>query len=242
MKLNLYHVEPKYCEYLRGYEAKISVKDKRPWIGVVLNVTGFDYFAPLTSPKEKHKNINSSIDFLKIKGGKLGAINFNNMIPVNDKHITPINITKVEQEQYLNLLKEQLDWCNRNTTKIEWHAERIHHQIINKMASKSLLKRCCDFKLLEEKSVEYDMYKISLSTVSEWNDNSKNYDVSSVDARYLFSSPIDAKVKFDTMSERIELFEMVEMSFNGEILEIFFHEPSLENDINVTQDNSVDLD
>lgn len=40
---------------------------------------------PLSSPKEKHKNMKNSIDFLKLDEEKHGKINFNNMIPILDK-------------------------------------------------------------------------------------------------------------------------------------------------------------
>lgn len=40
---------------------------------------------PLLSPKEKHKNMKNSIDFLKLDEEKQGKINFNNMIPILDK-------------------------------------------------------------------------------------------------------------------------------------------------------------
>lgn len=40
---------------------------------------------PLSSPKEKHKNMKNSIDFLKLDEEKQGKINFNNMIPILDK-------------------------------------------------------------------------------------------------------------------------------------------------------------
>ena len=68
------------------------------------------YFAPLSSPKPKHLKLKSKLDFLKIDGGKLGAIYFNNMLPVTNKNVIKIdleleNITKSE-EKYLKLLKE----------------------------------------------------------------------------------------------------------------------------------------
>ena len=40
------------------------------------------YFAPLSSPKEKHSRLKNTLDLLKIDGGKFGVINFNNMIRV----------------------------------------------------------------------------------------------------------------------------------------------------------------
>ena len=46
------------------------------------------YFAPLSSPKQKHLKMKNDIDFYKLSNGKLGAINFNNMIPVPDGSYT----------------------------------------------------------------------------------------------------------------------------------------------------------
>ena len=76
------------------------------------------YFAPLSSPKLKHLKIKSKIDFLRLDSGKLGAINFNNMLPVTEKNIIKINLEK-----------------------------------------KCISKRCCNFKLLEEKCYEYNFRK-----------------------------------------------------------------------------------
>ena len=52
------------------------------------------------------------IDFFKIKDGELGAVNFNNMIPVTDKNYTLVDLNKetltIAELKYQKLLKEQL--------------------------------------------------------------------------------------------------------------------------------------
>ena len=56
----------------------------------------------------------TTLDFLKIAGGDLGAINFNNIIKIDlDKEC----LTKTE-ERYIKLLKEQIFWLNRNDEKL----------------------------------------------------------------------------------------------------------------------------
>ena len=52
----------------------------RKYIGVVLEVNGLSYFAPLSSFKLKHKKMKEGVDFIKIKD--YAVININNMIPV----------------------------------------------------------------------------------------------------------------------------------------------------------------
>lgn len=70
------------------------------------------YFTPLSSPKEKHKTMKTTIDFMKIDSGKLGAINFNNMLPVTEKNIIELDLDKEcltkTEEKYTKMLKEQI--------------------------------------------------------------------------------------------------------------------------------------
>ena len=40
------------------------------------------YFVPVSSPKDKHLKMKNLVDFMKLDKGALGAINFNDMIPV----------------------------------------------------------------------------------------------------------------------------------------------------------------
>lgn len=80
-KLKIYYIEEEYIEYLRKYDSKVvyNKKNNRPYLGVVYTFDNFNYFAPLSSPKEKHLKINEkALDIFKIKRGKLGVVNINN--------------------------------------------------------------------------------------------------------------------------------------------------------------------
>ena len=118
------------------------------------------YFAPLSSPKPKHLKIKSKLDFLKLDGGKLGAINFNNMLPVTEQNIIKIDLNKEcitkSEEKYINLLKEQLFWLNRNDKKLFGRAKKLYDKYLEGSLEQNIAKRCCNFKLLEEKSKEYN--------------------------------------------------------------------------------------
>jgi protein AbiQ len=68
-------------------------KENRPFVGIVVICDSKLYCIPLTSPKLKHQQMKNDKDFSKMfdKNGKLiGAINFNNMIPVDKYLIKPI--------------------------------------------------------------------------------------------------------------------------------------------------------
>ena len=118
------------------------------------------YFAPLSSPKPKHLKLQAKLDFLKIDGGKLGAINFNNMIPVTERNIIKIDLskkyTKKSEIKYINLLKEQILWLNRNKDKLYGRAFKLYTKYMNGSLNTNIAKRCCNFKLLEEKCIEYN--------------------------------------------------------------------------------------
>ena len=163
--LSIVRLDTKYCDYLRKFDDKVPYnygeKELRPFIGVLFRVNNCMYFAPLSSPKPKHLKIKSKLDFLKLDSGKLGAINFNNMLPVTKKNIIKIDLNKEcitkEEEKYMKLLKSQLFWLNRNSEKLYGRSKKLYDKYINGTLDKNTLKRCCNFKLLEEKCVEYNV-------------------------------------------------------------------------------------
>ena len=122
INLKIVRIDSDYCDYLRKYDNKIVYnkyeKELRPFIGVLFKIDNFEYFAPLSSPKLKHKFMKNTIDFLKIKDGELGAVNFNNMIPVTEKNYFLIDlnkrITNIEDLKYQRMLRQQLNWLNTN--------------------------------------------------------------------------------------------------------------------------------
>lgn len=162
--LMLVRIDSKYCDYLRKFDNKVpfNYKDKelRPFVGVLFEVNKCMYFAPLSSPKPKHLKLKAKLDFLKLDGGKLGAINFNNMLPVTKNNIIKIDLNKKckdkEELKYMNLLKEQIYWLNRNEDKLYGRAEKLYNKYINNKLDITIRNRCCNFKLLEDKCKEYN--------------------------------------------------------------------------------------
>lgn len=101
----------------------------------------------------------NDIDFYKLSNGKLGAINFNNMIPVPDGSYTLIG-TKTQsltyqEQKYKALLRNQLRWLNPDGEKLRDIASNLYMNRINNTLPFRVQKRCCDFQLLEEKCREY---------------------------------------------------------------------------------------
>ncbi|MDV0447196.1 hypothetical protein MsAg5_10750 [Methanosarcinaceae archaeon Ag5] len=82
-RLSFFTIDSSYCNFLYQFDHRVPdntfSKTDRPFIGIVFTINDFHYYASLTSPKHKHKNMENTIDFLKINDGECGAINFNNM-------------------------------------------------------------------------------------------------------------------------------------------------------------------
>lgn len=97
----------------------------------------------------------NKVDFLKIDEGKLGAINFNNMIPVPIEQCIKIDVENEKDNKYKMLLYKQINWCNKNTKMILHKAESLYNKVINNKLPKNIIDRCCNFTLLEEKSKNY---------------------------------------------------------------------------------------
>lgn len=163
MNLKIVRVNSEYCDYLRKFDNKVSYnkfeKELRPFIGILFKIDSCEYFAPLSSPKDKHKKMKNTIDFFKIKGGELGAVNFNNMIPVNEKNYTLVDLNKetltLSELKYQKLLREQLAWLNANFNQVKNKSFKLYQLYNEGRLSKNIMDRCCNFKLLEKKCLEY---------------------------------------------------------------------------------------
>ena len=164
MKLSFYTVENEYCNWLRQSDPCVAYnmdeKQKRPFVGIVFSINGYNYYAPLSSPKPKHLNMKNQLDFLKINGGEWGAINFNNMIPVPIECLTRVEMRITDsdttaEKAYKNLLANQLSWCNSNRERIIRQARKLYVLVKEGKAHPELMKRCCDFGLCEMLSKKY---------------------------------------------------------------------------------------
>ena len=158
MDLKLVKVQSSYSIFLKMFDDKVPinyyVKETRPFVGVLLNINDVKYFAPLSSPKSRHKHMKSKIDFLKIDDGKLGVINFNNMIPVFDSNFALIDFNV--NYKYKKLLYKQIFWINRNKKLIFNRALKLYVKYIENDLIENIKNRCVNFTLLEEKCLEYN--------------------------------------------------------------------------------------
>lgn len=154
--LKIYKVEDKYIRYLHSVDNKVQYNKnaKRPYVGVVFNFGGFKYFVPMESPKPNHTNIKSGKHILRLKNGQYGILGFNNMIPVHKDALISFDISKEPDEKYRNLLKNQIQICNKMKADILDHAQKTYFAVVN--GNEFLIKISCDYKKLEKASKKYN--------------------------------------------------------------------------------------
>lgn len=150
--VRIYEVDNAYVDYLSSFEPRLFHKkqpgqrNERKYVGVVLTANGYNYFAPLSSFKEKHRRMCDALDFIKVRS--LAVINLNNMFPVPDGLVYCVDFSSVQDTKYRALLQS------------EWrYIKSIQDDIVNKANALYKLKlsgkinattqRCCDFTTLE---------------------------------------------------------------------------------------------
>ncbi|QGZ99420.1 type III toxin-antitoxin system ToxN/AbiQ family toxin [Dehalobacter restrictus] len=159
--LKLYVVDTQYINYLKQFQEHIWDNDDkgkiRPYIGILIPLNNFNYYAPLSSPKQKHDSMKDRLDFIRIdhKNELKCVINLNNIIPVNDFSISLLDIEN-EEELYRNLLNTELIEIRKKQHTIINNSGILYNKITRHIKDNPKLANICyDFKLLEEKCNEY---------------------------------------------------------------------------------------
>ena len=156
-RLRIYEIKNEYIKYLSNYQEHLFLhtneKGKRKYVGIVFQINGINFFAPLSSYKTKHVKMKESVDFIKIKD--YAVINLNNMIPVPNSQIVEIDINKEKDLSYRYLLQAESREINRQKNRIRKNAEIVYSHKIHNGDSTALAKRTNDFELLEKLCREY---------------------------------------------------------------------------------------
>ena len=101
---------------------------------------------------------------MKIDNGKLGAINFNNMLPVCENNIIILDLenkcVSLDEKKYNKLLKKQIYWLKRNDRLLCAMSRKLYNNYVTGTLNSKIAKRCCNFVLLEEKCFEYNNTRV----------------------------------------------------------------------------------
>ena len=107
--------------------------------------------------------MSSRADFDKIidkKGKLLGVLNYNLMIPVEDKQLIKINLKEdksdtIAEKHYKQLCIDELTWCRKNAEIIINKANCLYKLCICQSNYKGK-DRCLDFEKLEKVCSRYN--------------------------------------------------------------------------------------
>ena len=167
--MNWYVVDKDYIRYLIQFDSRVGYVEYgeklKLHVGVLLTVKEYHYYGPISSAKPKHRHMSNSLDFQKIQDNDNGylyaVLNLNNMIPVPDSHITQLKYNQIEQfrsfsnekekNDYIYLLQKEMAIIDNLQSILQRKAEKLYEKCL-RIPNSSLASRCCNFKLLEEKS------------------------------------------------------------------------------------------
>ncbi len=163
MKLKFYEVDGKYIQYIKeNGDSKIPnidyEKHKKFFCGIVLTINNFNYFAPVSSYNKK-VNTNFLIkdkDIITKQLKPIASLRFSFMFPCPIEYLSEKDFSK-EDKKYQILLRKELHYCNINREKIRKMANQVYNLGLNEKSRKKF--NICNFKLLEEKCLEYTELK-----------------------------------------------------------------------------------
>lgn len=103
------------------------------------------------------------VDFTKIedeKGNMIGALNFNQMIPVEDAKITPIELSfskndTPEQHSYKRLCQKEITWIRKHKDDVVNKANVLYNLYMSG-ENFSAKDRCVNYPVLEQMCEKYN--------------------------------------------------------------------------------------
>ena len=158
--MDFYFISSDLINYLKEYEAKERGftrvpnieydKNQNPkfFIGVVLQIRNYKYFAPMSHYKfQKPNNVLINIQSDK-KNPIKGSIRLNYMFPVKDEYLTKLKINNITDYKYKRLLMKELNFCSNNEELIEYTALNTYINVVLETDS-DLINNSCNFSILE---------------------------------------------------------------------------------------------
>ena len=175
-ELRIYSVSDEYIEYLRKQDSNVySNKPKnrthtRKYIGVVIEMAGYKYYIPLSSPKNTDYQVagigkvikKSIVPIIRIvvkntKGEKelKGTLRISHMIPVPESELMLYELDDEIDEEYKDLVQNEIIFIRKNAKKIKENANLIYKQKKTGDINIGYVKYALDYAMLEELCDEF---------------------------------------------------------------------------------------
>lgn len=165
-KAMLYYVDKDYLKHMHKADYRVSVKyNNRAFVGIITIIENQKYVIPLTSQtteerKKEGKNKRSSdiTTFItETSGVEIANMLYNNMFPVYDDVITPLDIDPTTDTYESN----EIRFIRKCWDSIQEKAQKVYNARYNTHSPSYgfYLKMCCDFKKLEVECLAYKTNK-----------------------------------------------------------------------------------
>ncbi len=175
-EFKLYSVSDKYISYLRKnnknvYSNKADTRvHTRKYLGVALEINGFAYYIPMSSPKgtdyiykdSKRVIRKSTVPIIRIvvKNAKnkyelKGTLRISHMIPVPASELALYDVNSEADQNYKKLVQNEIIFIRKNTKKIQANAELIYKQKKANDATAGYIQTALNYGELERLCSEY---------------------------------------------------------------------------------------
>lgn len=153
--LKFYDVDEPYVKYLKQHDNKVPdvtyATNSKFVCGIVLDVNGINYYAPISHFNQKQRTNFPIID----KGNIIATIRFCFMIPAPAAVLTEKNFRTISvvDHKYADLLKTEYVYCKAHSQEIMDKALAVYKIGCN--PNHAYFNTCCDFRKLESAYLTY---------------------------------------------------------------------------------------
>ena len=170
-EFKLYSVSDEYIEYLQKtcpnvYSNKVERRvHTRKYVGTVIRLKDYNYYIPMSSPKESDYQIagerrvikKSIVPIIRIvvknaKGEKelKGTLRISHMIPVPESELQLYDIENELDSAYRDLVQNQIIFIRKNQKQIFSNAQLLYKQKAENDLSAGYVKAALEYGKLEE--------------------------------------------------------------------------------------------
>jgi protein AbiQ len=166
----IFSVENNHVKYLQSFEKHVysnedpTYTQTRKYVGYVIEINGWKYYIPLSSPKPGDYNPDrtvkeSSLGIMRIKDSSdntnmtfHGTLRISHMIPVPDFCLIPYDVNGEKNLMYRLLLLSQISFIKLSESDIIRRAKILYGQKTSGKCTSKYISVTLDFRLLEGKA------------------------------------------------------------------------------------------
>ena len=169
-ELKIYSVSDEYISYLREHNSNVysnKVDNRthtRKYVGVVIEISGYNYYIPMSSPKDsdyqtagESKVIKKSIVpivrmIVKNSAGVKelkGTLRISHMIPVPESELELYDLDNEPDTEYKDLVQNEIIFIRKNKEKIVGNAKLLYKQKKEGDITAGYVKSTLDYTELE---------------------------------------------------------------------------------------------